>query len=172
VTRLFRIALLIITIPSAPAPASADALDDAFTLLRLTHIDQQFAAARDLQVRGIIRTYSLILREQADIQLPRSIEGEIFDCYERSYNFANFRIGIAEILVDTFSDKELELLKDFHSDLGLPPSAISEFREIVAKAELVRTIGAEYIFNNTEGCVEQGTNLVMEFLKSQKLNSD
>ncbi len=170
-TKQFRNVLLILTILLAPALAGADALDDAYTLLRLTHIDRQFDAARDTQVRDIIRTYSLILREQAGIQLPRRIERAIFDCYEQSYNFTNFQLGIAEILVQTFSEKELELLKDFHSDLSLPPSAIGEFREIVAKAELVRTISAEYIFNNTEGCVEQGSNLVMEFLSSQTSHS-
>jgi hypothetical protein len=157
---------------TAPALVRADALGDAFALLRLTNIDQQFDAARTKQTQDIIRTYSFIVDELAGVNLPQSIKSAISRCYEESYQFAKFRRGIAEILVDTFSEKELELLVDFHSDLALPPSEISAFRDIVAKANLVQTIGAEFILNNSEGCVQIGANLMMGFLDTQPVNSD
>ncbi|MFT4862794.1 MAG: hypothetical protein ACI95C_002018 [Pseudohongiellaceae bacterium] len=168
-TKPFRISFLVFILLSAPALARADALDDAFKLLRLTNIDKQFNAASAEQTRDIIRTYSLIVSDAAEVQLPQAIKTAISKCYEESYDFTKFRRGIAEILVDTFSAKELELLVDFHSDLALPPSEISAFREIVAKAELVQRIGAEFILDNSEGCLQQGTNLVLDFLDTQQL---
>ena len=168
-TKPYRITLLIFALLSAPAHARADALDDALSLLRLTNIDRQFSATRLDQTRDIIRTYSLIVSDATDVPLPQSIKTAIAKCYEESYDFEKFRRGIAEILVDTFSEKELELLVDFHSDLALPPSEIKAFRDIVAKAQIVQRIGAEFILNNSEGCVEQGASLVLEFLDSQQL---
>jgi len=165
-------AFLIVILLSAPALARADALADAFTLLRITNIAQQFDAKRAQQTRDIIRTYTLIVTELSATQLPQSIKAAITQCYEESYDFGQFERGIADILVKTFSAKELELLVDFHSDLALPPSQIKAFRDIVAKAKIVQTTGAEFIYNNSEGCVQKGANLVIDYLNSQPLSTD
>lgn len=168
-TNSLKNACLLITLISLPALAGADALDEAFSLLRLTSIDQKFDATRRQQTRDIIRTYSLIVSEKSEVQLPQPVKNAISKCYEESYDFEKFRRGIAEILVNTFSEKELKLLVDYNSNLGLPPREITAFREIVAKADIVQSIGAEFILNNSTGCVQKGASLVMEFLASQRV---
>lgn len=160
--------LLFLLLLSAPVLASADAQRDANTLLRLTNINQQFERARIQQTRDIIRTYSLITNDNVNLNLPAHVKSTIIECYENNYDFEKFRQGIADILVDTYTEKELEILVDFYRDQGHPPSEIEAFKQIVAKAETIQTIAAEYILDNSEGCVEEGTQSVLDFIDAEQ----
>ena len=56
---------------------------------------------------------------------------------------------------------------DFYRDRGLAPTEIDAFKDIVAKGELIQKLGAEHIFTVTNGCVTQGTDAVLKYLREQ-----
>jgi hypothetical protein len=159
--------LVLISTNIAPNRAVADAISDAARLIELTNIEEQFELARQQQTRQIIRTYTGIVARISEHELPAAVKQEISLCYEQKYDWSNFEDGIIEILLKVFSEKELAILIDFYSNRGITPTEIEVFKNIVAKGELIQTLGAEYIFSMTDGCVEQGTQAVLKYLRAQ-----
>ncbi|MFK7864857.1 MAG: hypothetical protein AB8B95_11600 [Pseudohongiellaceae bacterium] len=145
----------------------ADADRDANRLIQLSNVRELFENTRDEQTRMVLRTYASILETKGGYSLPREIREEIAFCYEARYDWSRFEDGIVDILLTTFSDKELQLLLDFFRNRSVPPNEISAFRAIVAKAEKVQSLGAEHIYNTTEGCIELGTQRILKFLRAR-----
>lgn len=167
---LFKVATLSLALISAslaPNQAVADASRDAAKLIKLTNISVQFELARQQQTRKIIRTYASIVSSESGYELPAAVKEAISLCYEQNYDWSNFEDGIVDILLENFSEKELGLLLDFYQNRGLPPTEIDAFRDIVAKGELIQTLGAQHIFAMTNGCVGQGTEAVLKYLREQ-----
>lgn len=148
--------------------ASADSLQDANRLLRVTDVGKQFESMALLQTRSIIRTYSSIVSMSADSILPAQIKQAIAACYAQAYAWENFKPGIAKILADNFSQKEMRLLIDFYSNRGLPPMEIQSFKAAIAKGGLIQKMSAEYIFANSEGCVALDAELILGYLQQQQ----
>ena len=76
-------------------------------------------------------------------------------------------LGIAEIFAANLSEKELRLLIDFYSSRGLPPMDIETFKNTIAKANQIEQSSIEYIFNNSDSCVERDARLINNFLAMQ-----
>ena len=58
---------------------------------------------------------------------------EIAACYEQTFAWEKFEDGIAQILLDNFSNHEMILLTDFYRSKGLPPTEIPSFKVAIAK---------------------------------------
>lgn len=142
----------------------ADELRDASRLLVVTNMEHQFEAMTALQTRNIIRTYDSIVATSSDISLPQSIKNRIAACYADTYAWEKFEPGIARIFADNLSAKELRLLIDFYRSRGLPPTEIGTFKNTIAKAEEIKQLSAEYIFSQSDGCVEQDARLILDYL--------
>lgn len=146
--------------------AKADAVDDATRLLQVTDTEGKFESVSQRQTRAIIRTYSSIVSTSTEVNLPQRLQQNIADCYARVYAWENFEPGIAQILADNLSQKEMRLLIDFYRNLGLPPMEIQAFKNTIDKADQIRQISTEYIYNNSSGCVEQDVELILDYLAS------
>lgn len=145
---------------------SADAIDDAERLLRVSKIEGHYESMAQRQVRDIIRTYSSIVAMTVDVDLPREVTSTIARCYQEVYAWENFESGIAQILTQELSQKEILLLIDFYQDLGLPPREIDTFKDTVAKAPLLEQISADYIFSHSGNCVEHSSATIQQYLAS------
>jgi hypothetical protein len=161
------LSLVLLSLSVAPNRVLADANSDAAKLIELTNISEQFELARQQQTREVIRTYASIVSHESGRELPAAVKEEIALCYEQEYDWSNFEDGIINIVLENFSEKELGILLDFYRNRGLPPTEIDAFKNIVAKGELIQKLGAEYIFTTTRGCVTQGTEAVLKYLKEQ-----
>jgi hypothetical protein len=161
------LSLVLISLGVAPNRVLADASSDAAKLIELTNISEQFERARQKQTRKVIRTYASLVSHESGRELPAAIKKEIARCYEQQYDWSNFEDGIIEILLENFSEKELGILLDFYRNRGVPPTEIDAFKNIVTKGELIQKLGAEYIFTMTNGCVTQGTEAVLKYLREQ-----
>jgi hypothetical protein len=153
----------------AAQSASADAVVDASRLLRVTSLGQQFESVAQRQTREILRTYSSIVSMTLDVSLPPLLKQTIAECYAEVYAWENFESGIALILAENLSQKEIRLLIDFYRDLGLPPMEIQTFKGTIAKADQIMQMSSEYILSNSVGCVDRDTKLILNYLAS--LNS-
>ncbi len=142
----------------------ADELRDASRLLEVTNLENQFEAMTLRQTRNIIRTYDSIVATSTDTALPQSLKNSIAACYAQAYAWEKFEPGIAQIFADNLTEKELRLLIDFYQSRGLPPNEIDTFKNTIAKAEQIKALSAEYMFNHSDGCVEQDARLILEFL--------
>ena len=142
---------------------------DANRLLRVSNVASQFESRTQLQTRNIIRTYSSIVAMSTDVKLPEWIKREIADCYEQAFAWENFEDGIAQILLDNFSEDEMKLLTNFHRSEGLPPTEITNFKAAVAKGKVIQQLTAEYIFDNSNGCAEHDIDLILGFLADSRL---
>lgn len=143
---------------------SADAIDDAELLLQVSKIEGHYESMAQRQVRDIIRTYSSIVAMTVDVDLPREVTSTIARCYQEVYAWENFEAGIAQILTQELSQKEILLLIDFYQDLGLPPREIETFKGTVAKAPLLEKISADYIFSHSGNCVEHSSATIQRYL--------
>lgn len=147
-----------------PAVAQADSIDEANRLLRVTGTGKLFDSTAREQAREIIRTYSLIVSSSADRTLPRNVRDAIAECYSRNYAWENFADGIARILADHLSEKEMRLLIGFYQNRGLPPMEIETFRQTVSKGNAIAAASADFIFRNSTGCVDRDARLIKRFL--------
>ena len=147
----------------------ADTIRDANRLLRVTNLGNQFDLMALDQTRKIIRTYSSIVNMSVALDLPQTIKTLIAACYEEVYAWDQFEPGIVQILAQNLSQKELRLLIDFYSNRGLPPMEIDTFKNTVSKANKIERISLEYIFENSDSCVERDAQLIEEFLTQQAL---
>jgi len=145
-------------------PALADAIADAKQLLRVSNTEDHFQALAADQVRDIIRTYSSIVSMTVDVRLPREVTSNIADCYARVYAWENFEQGIAEIIAEQLSQKEILLLTDFYQDLSLPPMEIDTFKGAIAKAPQLERVSADYIFSHSGNCVEHSSLAIRRYL--------
>ncbi|MFT4887157.1 MAG: hypothetical protein ACI8V0_001381 [Pseudohongiellaceae bacterium] len=161
------LSLVLISLGAAPNRVLADANADAAKLIELTNISEQFELARQQQTLKVIRTYASIVSHESGHELPVAVQEKIAQCYEQEYDWSNFEDGIIDILLGNFSEKELGILLDFYRNRGLAPTEIDAFKNIVAKGELIQKLGAEYIFTMTNGCVTQGTEAVLKYLREQ-----
>ena len=152
--------------PLLQAAADTDYLDDAERLLRVSKTQQHFQSMTSRQVRDILRTYTSIVAMEVDVNLPRHLTASIADCYTETYAWENFEPGIALILQEQLSHKEILILIDFYRDLGMPPSDIQAFKDTIAKAPVIQQVSADYIFANSEGCVEKDATLIYHYLDS------
>lgn len=148
--------------------ARADSLRDANRLLRVTEVGKQFESMALRQTRNIIRTYSSIVSTSVNSSLPPQIKSSIATCYAEAYAWEKFESGIAEILADKFSQKEMWLLIDFYSNRSLPPMEIQSFKNAIAKSAQIEQMSAEYIFANSDGCVERDAELILGYLNRSK----
>ena len=127
---------------------------------------KRFESTTLLQTRNIIRTYSIIVSRSADSSLPQQIKRAIAACYAEAYAWEKFEPGIAKILADKFSQKEMRLLIDFNSSRSLPPREIQNFKDAIAKGTQIERLSADYIFANSNGCVEHDAELILAYLNS------
>lgn len=142
---------------------------DANRLMRASNVAGQFESMTLLQARNIIRTYSSIVAMSADVELPQWIKMEIAQCYQQTFAWENFEAGIAQIFLENFSEGEMSLLTDFYQSEGLPPTEIDNFKAAIAKGEMIQQLTADYIFANSDGCVEQDIDLILSFLADPQL---
>lgn len=142
---------------------------DANRLLRASNVSKQFESITLLQTRNIIRTYSSIVATSTDVELPLWLKREIAACYEQAFAWEKFEDGIAQILLDNFSEDELSLLTDFYRSEGLPPTEITNFKAAIAKGEVIQQLSADYIFANSDGCAEQDVDLILNFLADPQI---
>lgn len=145
----------------------ADAVRDANRLLRVTSLGSRFELMTIDQTRKIIRTYTSIVNMSASAVLPQALKNSIAKCYAEVYAWEHFELGIAEIFAANLSEKELRLLIDFYSSRGLPPMDIETFKNTIAKANQIEQSSIEYIFNNSDSCVERDARLINNFLAMQ-----
>ena len=145
---------------------------DANRLLRVSNVASQFESMTLLQTRNIIRTYSSIVAISADVELPQWIKRDIAACYEQAFAWEKFEDGIAQILLDNFSNHEMILLTDFYRSKGLPPTEITNFKIAIAKGQMIQRLTADYIFANSEGCAEHDIDLILDFLADPQLESN
>jgi len=151
---------------------AADSLYDASRLLQITRVGDRFEATARAQARDIVRTYSIIVSSEVKIDLPVELTQRIEQCYLRVYAWKNFSSGIAKVLADNLSPRELELLIGFYSDQGLPPGDIDTFKNTITKAESIQLESVEFIFRNSASCVDQDALLIHTFLANPTIDSD
>ena len=145
---------------------------DANRLLRVSNVASQFESMTQLQTRNIIRTYTSIVAISADVELPLWIKMEIEACYEQTFAWEKFEDGIAQILLNNFTNHEMVLLTDFYRSEGLPPAEIPSFKAAIAKGEMIQQLTTDYILANSEGCAEHDIGLILGFLADPQLESD
>ena len=150
--------------PPALADAGARSVKEANRLLRVTGAGDMFDSAAREQAREIIRTYSLIVSSSSDRSLPRRVRDAIAHCYSHNYAWENFADGIARILTDHLSDREIRLLIGIYQNRGLPPMDIEIFRQTVRKGDAIAAASAEYIYRNSTGCAGRDARLIKRFL--------
>ena len=146
------------------AAGEEESIEEANRLLRVTGTGEMFDSTTREQTREIIRTYSLIVASSADRSLPRHVRDAIAECYSRTYAWENFAEGIARILADHLSEKELRLLIGIYQNRGVPPMEIETFRQTVRKGDAIAAASAEYIYDNSAGCVDHDARLIKRFL--------
>ena len=144
---------------------------DADRLLRVSNVASQFESMTLLQTQNIIRTYTSIVAMSAEVELPQWIKMEIAACYKQTFAWEKFKDGIAQILLDNFSNHEMILLTNFYRSEGLPPTEIPNFKAAIAKGEMIQQLTADYIFANSDGCAEHDIDLILGFLADPHLES-
>jgi hypothetical protein len=158
---------LLSTLLLLPLGSTADELDDAYRLLRITEVAREFEQATHQQTRNVIRTYDSIVAMSTDRELPDSIKQQISACYLETYAWEKFEPGIAAIFADNLSRAELKLMIDFFSDKSVPPPKIEQFKALIARADAIEQMAIDYMFSQTEGCDEQNVRLILNFLAGQ-----
>ena len=152
----------------ASAANSESILRDANHLLELTDLGKQFDYIARVQTQKIIRTYSSILKTSRSAILPEDIKKQIRSCYADAYAWNRFSQGIAEILAQSFSHREITLLIEFYSSLGLSPREITNFKSLIKKAKIIEEVSVQYIHENSGSCVADDSKLINHFLDSDK----
>lgn len=160
---------LIVSLLFVTSYTNADAIRDAKRLLQVTDTAGRFESMALQQTRDIIRTYASIVSMSVEVALPQQIKNHIAACYAEVYAWEQFQPGIAQILADNFSQKELRLLTDFYSNRGLPPMEIDTFKDIIARAEQIQRASADYIFANSASCVDRDARLIHDYLATRTL---
>lgn len=117
---------LVCMLPGAQQ-AQTDSLAAAHRLLRVADVKHHYETRTAEQTRAIIRTYASIVSMSASVDLPDVLLQEIRNCYAQVYAWENFEEGLAQILAEQLSMKELQLLTDFYNNLGLSPFEIENF---------------------------------------------
>ena len=142
---------------------------DANRLIRVSNVASQFESMTLLQTRNIVRTYTSIVAMSAGVKLPQWIQVEIAACYEKTFAWEKFEDGVAQILLDNFSNHEIVLLTNFYRSEGLPPTEIPSFKAAIAKGEMIQQLTADYILANSEGCAKHDIDLILGFLADPHL---
>lgn len=168
IARIILIASLLFVVGVVGNSTNADAVSDANRLLRVTDAGSRFESMALQQTRDIIKTYTGIISMSVEINLPQQIKNNIAACYAEVYAWEQFRPGIARIFAENLTQKELRLLTDFYSNLGLPPMEIETFKNIIAKADRIQQISADYIFSHSAGCVDRDADLIQAFLADRQ----
>ena len=151
--------------------AHSDALHrDVNHLLELTNLGSQFEYIAHEQSQNIIRTYSSIVNMSKSLTLPQEIKQRIQKCYSKVYSWEKFSKGITKILAESFTQREINILIDFYSNLGLPPKDITNFKALIKKAERIEKVSIQYIYNNSESCVREDSRLINNFVNSRLIS--
>ena len=154
------------------AQAQADTLAAAHRLLRVADVKHHYEVATAEQTRAIIRTYASIVSMSASVDLPDALLQKIRNCYAQVYAWENFEHGLAQILAENLSGKELRLLTDFYNNLGLPPFEIQNFKQTIAKAGHIQEVSLDYMWANSASCVEQDAELILDYVATGFLPED
>lgn len=151
--------------------AHADDIREANRLLSVTDMGSRFESKALDQTQKIIRTYTSIVNMSLSLILPQSVKSNIAKCYAEVYAWENFEPGITEIFAKNLSTREIRLLIDFYSNLGLPPMEIETFKNTIDKADKIEQSSIEYIFNNSIGCVERDAKIINNFIAVKNINN-
>ncbi len=152
--------------------ALADSLTAAHRLLRVADVKHHFETRTAEQTRAIIRTYASIVSMSVSVDLPDALLQKIRNCYAQVYAWENFEEGLAQILAENLSEKELQLLTDFYNNLGLPPFDIQNFKQTIAKAGHIQEVSLDYMWANSASCVEQDAELILDYVATGFLPED
>lgn len=148
---------------------SKEQLIAAERLLQIAKVGDRFEIQAQQQAMQIIYNYSVIIHRNTDYRLPVLVERRIAECYQNTYQWEYFAEGIAHIVASNFSSEELDLLIDFHNNLGLPPNKIQLFRDTIEKAGAIHQQSIDYIFANSAGCVDQNAELIIQHLQNKSV---
>lgn len=152
--------------------ALADSLAAAHRLLRVADVKHHYETRTAEQTRAIIRTYASIVSMSASVDLPDELLQSIRNCYAQVYAWENFEDGLAQILAENLSGKELRLLTDFYNNLGLPPFEIESFKETIAKAGHIQEVSLDYMWATSASCVEQDAALILDYVATGSIPQD
>ena len=86
------------------------------------------------------------------------------------YSWEKFSEGITEIFAKSFTHKEISILIDFYSNLGLRPRDISNFKALIKKAERIEEASIQYIYENSQSCVREDSKLINNFLNRKLIS--
>ncbi len=136
-------------------------------LLELTNLGAQFEYIANVQSKKIIRTYSSIVKMSGSTSLPLEIKQRIQKCYSEVYSWEKFSKGITKILAESFTQREINILIDFYSNLGLPPKDITNFKALIKKAKRIEEVSIQYIYENSESCVREDSRIINDFLNNR-----
>ncbi|MCY4266210.1 MAG: hypothetical protein OXE78_15375 [Gammaproteobacteria bacterium] len=151
----------------SPIAGSVSAQRTAKRLLQVSGTAEKFTSTAQQQIRNIIRTYASIVNMELDVTLPDTVKNRITDCYRRVYAWENFEDGIASILSQHLSGKEMLILIDYYRGLGLSPPDIDTFKALDTKAATIEAKSADYMFANSDGCVELNATSISRYLTTQ-----
>lgn len=160
------LALLISLAAPTALAQSNDSVRYAKRLLRVSGTAEQFESAAQQQTRAIIRTYLSIVNMSVDVKLPTHVTSSIAACYDAAYAWENFEDGVADIVSQQLTNREMLLLIDFYNDLGLPPSEIDTFKATLDKMSSIREFSASFIFDQSAGCVDRDAEIINGYLSS------
>lgn len=163
------LALVMMLLTLLAPGVNADSVRDAERLLHVADAEAKFEYRAQRQAQHIIQNYTIIVSRNTDYRLPAPVRQQIAACYRQAYRWENFATGIARILADNLSGEELELLIDFHRNLGLPPNKIQVFRDTVAKVGLIHEQSAAHIFSSSPGCVDRDAEIILQHLRDQNI---
>jgi len=151
--------------------ASADSLQSAKILLKVSNSAQQFSEQTKNHITDVLRTYSSIVAMETGIELPITIRSAIADCYSRAYDWSKFEGGFADILSQHLSGIQIDLLIGFYRNKSIPPAQIENFKNAIGSAGAIAKNSADLIYKTSPGCVKQDAQIIIGYLSDAGLKA-
>ena len=139
--------------------------------MKITSAGKNFEAVAERQSRDIVRTFDSIVYQSAATGLPENIRTAITDCYVQEFSWEKFASGVAAILADNLNEQELSLLLDFYQDRSVPPDQIDAFKDTLSKATAIQQQAIDYIFANSNDCLDYSSRLIRDYLARHNTES-
>jgi len=151
--------------------AFADKARDVSRLLKVSRTEQQFEAAALAQTRDLLRTYQSIVYRQIQLNLPESLKRQIITCYNDVFNWKKFEPGIIRIMSNSYMDEEIETLTNYYRNRSVAPMHIETLRMAMSKSASIQQQSVDFIFKNSESCLDQDVELITAFVGEVEANT-
>ena len=150
------------------SPVVAASEEKVLELLMMLNTDKNIDSGAIYSANNMVRIFDEQSNRHYFQPLPESIKSEIFKCYKKSTSWSSAKKPAVDWYKKTFSDKEIQILINYHNRKILPPEDVAIMANYTDKIVHIQTYLADALNEDLMECANFSNKIIETHFEEKK----